>query len=248
MTRSVLAVALTLCSLPAFSQEDPIAGGENLFVVHCARCHGVGGTGGEGPSLRNPELRHAADDETLQKVIQEGIPGTSMPDNWMISLEQARQIAAYVRSIGRVEKTALPGDPENGRGIFEAKGGCSACHIVEGEGGILGPDLSQIGLMRGASYLRESLEAPGAATPPGYTLVEAVTSDGVSVSGVRVNEDSFTIQIRDERGRFHSLRKAELRSLEKKFRESLMPSYASDLTATEMDDLIAYLASLRGGR
>lgn len=248
MTRWALGVVLMLCPLSVIAQEDSVAAGEKLFVAHCARCHGVGGTGGEGPSLRSPQLRHAADDEALVTVIQDGIPGTSMPDNWMLSVEQARQIAAYVRSIGRVERTALPGDPERGRAIFQGKGGCGACHVVEGEGGILGPDLTQIGLTRGPSYLRESLETPGAATPTGYTLVEAVTPDGVKVSGVRVNEDSFTIQIRDDRGRFHSLRKRELRSLEKKFGESLMPSYASELTGSEMEDIVAYLAGLRGER
>lgn len=120
--------------------------------------------------------------------------------------------------------------------------------MVEGKGGILGPDLTDVGLRRGADYLRESLVSPGATIPERYLLVRAQTRAGEEVVGVRVNEDSFTIQLRDQAGRIHSLSKLELEDLEKAFGESLMPSYGSELRATELDDLIAYLASLRGER
>ena len=118
--------------------------------------------------------------------------------------------------------------------------------MIEGEGGILGPDLSDVGLRRGAAYLRESLVSPGATIAERFLLVRAQTRAGQEVVGVRVNEDSFTIQLRDQAGRIHSLSKLELQDLEKAFGESLMPSYGSELSAFELDDLIAYLASLRG--
>lgn len=229
------------------AQED-IERGRKLFESHCSRCHGIGATGGEGPSLARPKLRHASDDESLFKVIENGIEGTDMPDAWQLSDNEVRQVAAYVRSLARVEPSPVAGDRGRGEALFSGKGGCSNCHIVEGEGGILGPDLSEVGLLRGASYLRRSLVSPEATVPEGYVLVRAVTSAGAVLQGVRVNEDSFSIQLRDDRGRFHSLQKLELQELRKKFGESPMPSYRSELTDSELDDLVAYLVSLRGER
>jgi len=246
--RCLLASALSLFALATSAQDENLLHGRKLFDSHCARCHNMGGTGGEGPSLARPTLRYAADEAALVKVIQEGIEGTDMPGAWQISENEVRQIAAYVRSLGRVESTPLPGDRERGRDVFEGASGCGSCHMVEGKGGILGPDLSDVGLRRGADYLRESLVSPDATIPERYLLVRAQTRAGEEVVGVRVNEDSFTIQLRDQAGRIHSLSKLELEDLEKAFGESLMPSYGSELRATELDDLIAYLASLRGER
>jgi len=246
--RCLLASGLLLLAFVSSAQDEALLRGRKLFDSHCARCHNMGGTGGEGPSLARPTLRYAADEEALVKVIQEGIEGTDMPGAWQISGNEVRQIAAYVRSLGRVESTPLPGDRERGRDVFEGASGCGSCHVVEGQGGILGPDLSDVGLRRGADYLRESLVSPDATIPERYLLVRAQTRAGEEVVGVRVNEDSFTIQLRDQAGRIHSLSKLELEDLEKAFGESLMPSYGSELRATELDDLIAYLASLRGER
>ncbi len=113
-------------------------------------------------------------------------------------------------------------------------------------GGIIGPDLSDVGLRRGADYLRQALVSPGATVAEGYLLVRAQTRTGEELIGVRMNEDSFTIQVRDQAGVIHSLSKLELAKLEKAFGESLMPSYGSELSASELENLIAYLASLRG--
>ncbi len=63
---------------------------------------------------------------------------------------------------------------------------------------------------------------------------------------MRVNEDDFTLQLRDDAGRFHSLDKRDLKSLEKRRQMSLMPGYADALSEAELDDLVAYLASLGG--
>jgi len=239
-------VAWSLIAGASLAQEDAHAPGRKLFDSHCSRCHNMGGTGGEGPSLARPTLRHAADEEALVKLIQEGIEGTDMPGTWQISESEVRQIAAYVRALGRVEEATLPGDRGRGRELFEGGSGCSTCHVVDGLGGILGPDLSDVGLRRGAAHLREALVSPGATVSERYLVVRARTRAGDEVSGLRLNEDSFTLQLRDQTGRIHSLSKLELEELQKAFGESLMPSYGSQLSDAELDDLVAYLASLRG--
>jgi putative heme-binding domain-containing protein len=206
-------------------------------------CHGQKGEGGRGPALARPKLIHAADDNSLRGVIRGGIPGTGMPGSALIEAE-IRELMTYVRSLGRVPPTTLAGDPKRGEEIYRNKGGCADCHMIAGFGGALGPDLSAIGASRSPQHLRESLLDPAADFPPGYAWIHAVTNEGRAVSGARVNEDTFSIQLRDAAGKFHSFWKAELREFHKDIRKSLMPSYRNQLAPAELDDLIAYLASL----
>ena len=137
----------------------------------------------------------------------------------------------------------LPGDPAAGARLYQAKG-CNACHIVRGQGSGYGPELTAIGSRRSAAYLRESLVRPAAAAPDNFLLVEAVDTAGRTHRGIRRNEDSFTIQIQDDARRFHSFRKSGLKDLRRLTGQSPMP--ASQLSPRELDDMVAYLASLRG--
>jgi putative heme-binding domain-containing protein len=234
-------------------EQDPIssptpedlAQGKRLFVGHCAICHGIEGTGGRGPSLNQPVLRRVANDFQLFLLIRQGIDGSEMPGAWQMSERESKQVAGYVRSIGRTPVVKLPGDPVRGQAIYDSKG-CAACHIVRGQGASLGPDLSDAGARRSPGYLSEALLDPGAATPESFLVVSAITRDGNRIRGVRVSEDTFTIQLRDTSNRFHSLRKADLAELKKEFGVSTMPSYRDSLNASELEALIAYLAGLRG--
>lgn len=202
------------------------------------------GGGGRGPSLRRPKLVHAADEEALKSVIENGIQ-PDMPGAWYLSPEEISSVAAYVRSLGNVPPEVLPGDSARGKGVY-ARCGCSACHILNGEGTGYGPELTDIGARRGSVHLRETLQNPAKTIPERFLLVEAATNSGQTVRGVRLNEDTFTIQLKDQLGRFHSFRKSELRDLKKLRGETPMPSYGSVLSAAELDDLIHFLASQKG--
>jgi putative heme-binding domain-containing protein len=219
--------------------------GEKLFQVHCALCHGLKGEGGRGPILTRAKLSRAPDDTTLLKILDDGIPGTEMPGAGTMSDREMRQTAAYVRALGKVALKPVPGDALRGAEIYHGKGNCAACHSVHGEGGVAGPDLSAIGNSRSAVYLRESIVNPGAAVPEGYLLVTVVSNSGERVTGMRVNEDSFSIQIRDNSGRSYSFWKKDLAQLERQRGKSPMPSYQGQLADGELTDLVAYLASLK---
>jgi len=219
--------------------------GKRLFVGYCALCHGIEGTGGRGPSLNQPTLRHVANDAALFQLIKTGIEGSEMPGFWQMTDREIWQVVGYLRSLGRTAAVKLAGDAAKGRTVYDAKG-CAACHIVRGQGAGLGPDLTDVGARRSPAYLREAVLEPGAAVPEGFLIVSVTTRDGRTVRGLRVNEDSFTLQLRDAANRFQSFRKLDLKELKKEFGVSTMPSYQTLLTDAELEDLIAYLASLRG--
>ena len=253
------AIAVAVGAMPALvgaQSSADIDGGRQLFQGMCGECHGAGGAGGDAPSLNRPRLNRAADDTALARVIAEGIPNTAMPRIRRFSESELTQLVAYVRSIGKIPQDRVLGDAKNGAAIYKNLA-CSQCHIVAGEGGTLGPDLSDIGFLRGAAYLHEAVVAPDSSLPKGtlsvlsrgyaeYLPMRIVTRQGREIRGIRVNEDAFTIQVRDAAGKFYSLRKSDLALLDKQAGQSLMPSFASRLTAPQLTDLVAYLVSLRG--
>jgi putative heme-binding domain-containing protein len=237
---------------------DDLARGERLFLVDCAGCHGPRGEGERGPPLAVPRLSRSKDTPTLVKVIQNGVDGTEMPSARRTSRE-LRQLAAWVLSLGQRPAEAVPGDPAAGEKVYLGKGACRTCHTLRGRGGALGPDLTDIGLRRGAAYLRTSLIKPEADLPRSFSpyrgeislsqnflQVRAVTRKGEEIVGARINEDTFSIQIRDAANRVRSFFKDELRVLDKQWGRTPMPSYEGVLTGEEIGDLVAFLASLRG--
>jgi putative heme-binding domain-containing protein len=231
-------------SLDSLDKND-ITIGEQRFNAHCAICHSVGGTGGRGPDLTIQPFLHAPTDSDLIRIIQRGIRGTEMPGNYMLNDREVRQTAAYVRSLARVEQEELPGDPKRGATVYDSQN-CAACHIVDGQGQGIGPELTDIGRQRSLAHLRVAIVRPEDDVRDEYRLVRATTVDGTVIEGLRINEDNFSIQLRDIEGNLHSFRKTDLRSLRKLFGRSLMFEYASRLDPADVDDLVAYMASLKG--
>lgn len=232
--------------------------GERLFQTDCASCHGPRGEGGIGAPLAVPRLSRARDTAGLIKIISGGIEGTEMPP----ARRTAADVAALAAWVGRLSERPperLPGDGRRGAALYAGKGACATCHAIAGRGGAVGTDLTEVGLRRGASYLMAALVQPEAAVPRAYSSyrqdvsltenflqVRVVTAGGVELTGVRVNEDTFSIQLRDATNKVHSFWKSELRQLHKDWGRSPMPSYAEAFTPAELDDLVAFLAAQRG--
>lgn len=233
-----------LLSVPSAWAAD-VAHGERLFDSQCALCHGIGGKGGRGPILAGARLKNAPDEEALRRVVSQGIEGTEMPGAWQLNPREVENVAAYVRSLGKLSAEPATGNAASGAEAYRAKA-CGSCHTIAGAGGGFGPELTEIGARRSVPYLLESLVKPAAAAPDYFLYVEAIPESGAPVRGIRVNEDSFTIHIKDAAEKFHAFRKAELKALRKLFNQSPMPSYDKTLSATELNDLVAYLASLKG--
>ena len=131
-----------------------------------------------------------------------------------------------------------------GKALFFGKGGCSSCHRVNGEGSRTGPDLSDIGAMRSLAHLEAALLEPNRQVLPQHWYVNAVTKDGKTVQGRRLNEDTFSVQLLGVDERLTSLRKQDLKEY-KVVKTSTMPSYEGKLSDAEFQNVVAYLASLR---
>jgi cytochrome c oxidase cbb3-type subunit 3 len=232
----LLPLILLTFVVPLVAQDE----GRRLYVGQCGPCHGIDGSGGRGPSLNRPKLVHAPDDDALYSVIRYGIAGTEMPGTWLGS-DNVRAIVGYVRQLGNITQPALAGDRVRGREVY-FESGCDSCHTIAGRGGAIGPDLDSIGASRSAGHLRESLVSPEVHITSGYAMVRATAADGTNIVGIVVSESTFSVQIRDLSGRVHSFWKEELRAFERPQKRSLMASY----TSAEIDDLVAYLASLGG--
>jgi cytochrome c oxidase cbb3-type subunit III len=254
-TASKALLLILFCGLNPTAVGQELDNGRQLFQTLCSRCHGILGEGGEGPSLKRAQLTHAVDDEALVSVVVNGIPGTGMPGSRQLRGADAADVAAYVRSLGQLPPEPLPGNPVVGRQVYQSIGNCASCHILEGVGTGIGPELTDVGLRRNAAYLRQSVLNPAADQPRlvdrfrgtlNAFLTVRVVSERGNYEGMRINEDEFTVQLRDLTGAIHSFDKADLLSYEKAFGHSFMPGYEAALNEQQVDDLVSYLMSLRG--
>ncbi len=234
---------------------DP-AKGKKLYDDNCSTCHGIDARGEDGPDLRGVPASRG--DAAVANIIRRGLPGTAMTAFYLISEAGAADIVAYLKTLNVSETSGTStGDPQKGDAIYKSSA-CSACHMINGEGGSVGPELTRIGAMRGPGSLKARLLDPAANLPQlggggmmgnswtQYAMYRAVEKDGHVVEGTRMNEDSFTIVLKDATGKLHALWKPNLRSLEREPGKSIMPSYKGTLSDEQMEDLVAYLLTLKG--
>jgi putative heme-binding domain-containing protein len=234
-----------MCALSAqtnsYTAATDVELGRKLYTGYCGHCHGLGGEGGRGSVLNTGQLRHGGSDRELFAVIRNGIAGTEMRGSFLPEPEIWRMVT-YVKQLGRRGTSdAATGDPAAGASIYKDKG-CAGCHTVNGHGGFLGPDLTTIGAKRSVRHLRESIVNPDADVPLDYRVVAVVTSSGSTVRGIHVNEDEYAVHLRDMSGNLRTFLKREIKEV-KLPRQSVMP--ASQLSPTDLENLTAYLASLR---
>ncbi|HYI93230.1 MAG TPA: PQQ-dependent dehydrogenase, methanol/ethanol family [Bryobacteraceae bacterium] len=202
--KNLLICCVLLSATRLWSQHPEPVQGKSLFVQKCSACHGDTAKGGRGPDLTSGEWKHGSSDADLIRNITKGIPGTQMPAITM-SEADARLIVSFLRSAASSEKNVIvPGDPDVGRRLFFEPAGCSSCHMFGGRGDILAPDLTQIKSRYPPDQLLAVMSAP-------WSLVEARSSSGATVRGVKKGEDTFTLQLMDEQRRWHFLKKGEVR-------------------------------------
>jgi cytochrome c oxidase cbb3-type subunit III len=229
-------------SAPGMRKPVP-AQGRSMYNSSCAGCHGLDGKGSDKAAniAGSPRVRQASDSE-LSAIISNGIPESGMPSFRNLSERQLRGIVGYLRSLqGNPRAPAVHGDASRGKEIFFGRGDCSSCHTISGEGGFLGPDLTDYAASASADVVRDEIVKAPRVPSHGYRAAVLTTANGERVEGLVRNEDNFSVQMQTKDGSFHFFKKAELRSFER-MDSSLMPSdYRQRLSDRELDDLVSYL-------
>jgi putative heme-binding domain-containing protein len=222
-----------------------IAYGSRIFVAQCSGCHGVRGDQVSGVNLGGGQFKHVFSDSDLRSVVTSGIPGTAMPP-FNFDPPELAGIVAYVRNMRAFDASSVAvGGASRGEALFRGIGNCGSCHRVNGKGPRVAPDLSDIGTLRTADALERSLIDPTGAMLPVNRSVRAVRRDGKIITGRRLNEDTYTVQLIDDQEHLISLEKADLREYTV-IKTSSMPSYKDKFSSQELADVVAYLLSLKG--
>jgi cytochrome c oxidase cbb3-type subunit III len=270
---SVSALFLLIsCLIPAgvpAQEKNPFAGdpkaviaGESQFRANCAFCHGLGARGGgRGPDLTRAQKRHGKTDADLFQTINDGLPGTAMPQNGTtnqgvgMTPQEIWQVITYIRSVEKKSSAFTAGDAKRGEKLFYNSAACFTCHMVAGKGGRLGPELTNLVASRSAESISDSVRNPGSRLAMGlientkefaheYETVTVVTSEGHTIKGVALNEDNFSVQMMDLEQKLHLFDKTNLKSFQKT-RESLMPAYdIQTLPESDLQDILSYLAAV----
>jgi putative heme-binding domain-containing protein len=236
-------VLIMLLATTSTRQETDVAMGAKIFHSHCAECHGLKGEGGRGPNLTTGQFYHGSTDADLMRNISDGIPGTAMPGVFFSPI-QVSQLVAYIRSVSQHGSSERPeGNTAKGAELFRDKG-CVGCHLVRGEGGVRGPDLSLIGSQRSVEDLRQSILDPNARVLRDFWVANITLENGESYSGFLKNADTHYVQILDFKRGLLSLPKQDFKKFEID-KSSIMPFYKDRLSEAEVNDLLSYLWSMQ---
>ncbi|MBV8071106.1 MAG: c-type cytochrome [Acidobacteriaceae bacterium] len=240
--RSLFVLWVAGCALPFCAPAQQA--GQQIFSSTCAACHGLDGRGGEhAPNIATDPNVQGLSDRDLLTIVRKGIPAAGMP-GFASSLDegQIQVVVKYLRTLqGQGKAVAVTGDPEQGRALFFGAGGCSTCHMIDGQGGFLGADLSSYGAMHTPAEIRELIADPNKDPDPRHGTVIVITRAGKKYTGIIRNEDNFSLQVQTPDGNFHLFEKSQLAHIERPA-QSLMPSdYESKLGKKGIDDLVSYL-------
>lgn len=230
--------------------SQTLAGGKRAFESVCASCHGLNGKGGErAPDIATtPEVVRLSDSETL-KILREGILQKGMPPFASLGPARLSEVLSFLRTLqGKGKASAIAANTEEGKEIFARKGGCSQCHMVNGAGGFLGPDLSEYGASHSPDDVRNAIVSADKRLGGRKGLAKAKTKDGQQISGLVRNEDNFSVQLQALDGTFHLLEKSSLLELTFDSTPVMPGDYDSKLNKSELDQVVAYLMSTRNAK
>lgn len=227
---------------PFAGQPEAIEAGRQLYLNSCSGCHGPNAEGGRGPRIaQNGEIRGATN-KRLFNSIRNGVRGSDMPPSTHPD-DKIWQLVTFVKSVNApAYETKVPGNPDAGRALYLGKGGCANCHMIKGQGGALGPDLTNAGMGRSVPQLREALLKPSEKPTEGFWGVTVKTRKGETIKGVAKDNTNYAINVMDRAGRLHLLNKIDLAEVVFS-KKSVMPEdYGTRFSKDEINDIIAFLA------
>lgn len=243
------AISLALCAAcPAQAPSASTITGSRRYTQFCAGCHGADGKGGDkAASLATSRIVISRSDAELFRIVRDGTP-QGMPPFTQIG---DANIAAVVRYLRVLEQDSVPtpasaaaappGDARAGRALFFGKAGCSACHLVHGEGGFIAPNLTTYARNRSAQSVLSAVLNPDAPLVSTSRVATVTTAAGRQITGVLRNEDAFDLALQTQDGRYHFFSRSELSNISYSD-HSLMPrDYGTRLSPSELSDVVAFL-------
>lgn len=249
--------AVLRAQAPADTPANPMAGqvaaakaGAEAFSGTCAVCHGAGAIGGRGPALNTGHLAHGETDYDLYKVIHDGISGAGMPSFATLDANEIWRLVTYIRSLDPAAavtggQAPTRGNATAGANLFVGKGGCAACHEINGRGSATGPDLSAIGA-RGLAAIRSGMmhdPATRSRFAPRWVIV--TLAKGKGERGVIRGEDSFVLLLGHDDGTTVRLDRRNVKAIVDDPAATAAMRTVDRLGADEREDVVAFLAGQR---
>jgi PQQ-dependent dehydrogenase (methanol/ethanol family) len=236
-----ITIAALLSAVPSAQNAPDI---QHTYATRCGGCHGDDGRGtDQGPALAGSPSVRARSAQSLRNVIRNGVPAAGMPE-FDLPTDTIDALATMIASWNAVAaKASVPGDPAAGREFFAGKGQCASCHLAQGVGSAIGPDLSDIALTLTVDEIRDALLNPDARIASGYGVVSVRLRNGRTLRGFARSRSSFDLAIQDLTGAFHTLSLDDVASITN---EKTSHMTAVKASAGELRDVIAYLSRLTG--
>ncbi len=228
--------------IPGALAQNDFEEGHKKFESLCAPCHGADGTGGQrGPSIVDARRIRLRGEAELRELIVKGVPASGMP-GFALPGPDLDRLTRFVRGLlAPASSHPVPGDIADGEAFFTGEGKCVSCHMVNGKGGSVGPDLTDLGNRRKLREIEQAIDSPGAWIAPGYGAVSATLRDGRTLRGLARNQSNFDLQLQTLDGRLHLLGRKDLTSVTRDT-ASLMPPLK--ITDTRRANLLAFLTRL----
>lgn len=169
---------------------------------------------------------------SLAKAGAWSVPGTKPPHYPYIHPQESGPDTSFALA---------GGDYERGRALFFGdKLKCSTCHRTRGEGGTIGPDLSNLPSRDAASVLKD-IKEPSASINPDYVAYNVILRDGETLTGFVRAQDEQSLRLVTADGKDNILRRSEVNSLVPSS-ISLMPTGLLDsVNEGQIRDLLTFL-------
>jgi cytochrome c oxidase cbb3-type subunit III len=167
-----------------------------------------------------------------------------MPSFEYLGDDLLHALVLHLRSLqGNRAATPLSGNAQRGKELFFGKGECSSCHMVNGQGGFYGSDLTAYARGRSPEAIHDAIVFPNRDLDPRRRTLAVTLPDGKSLEGIAQNEDNFSIQLLTPDGTLHLLSKSSLASLTHRDESPMPADYGKRFSAAEIDDLVSFLSS-----
>ena len=197
------------------------------------------------------ELNKLAQERKFDPALKDAFASTLASVQWNDIKQQAAKVFPAPPSKNNEPVPPLDqlvqrkGNVAEGRVVFNTTGTCNKCHVVNGIGREIGPNLSEIGKKLSRQAMFESILYPSAGISHNFESYTVITTNGEVLTGLIVSDTADELTLKDSNGLTRTLKKSDVEE-KKKQQVSLMPADLQKLvTVQELVDMVDYLQTLK---